>query len=227
MSSGIRVLLVDDQVLFVESLRMVLAANAGVTVVGVAHDGREALAMALRERPDVVLMDVRMPVMNGVESTRLIREQLPETRVLILTTFDDDEYVIEALKLGAAGYILKDIPPEELISTVRAVHEGGVLIAPKVAARIAEKLAGAQDINRGAPQESSLPQWLLELSPREKEVLRLLAEGYDNREIAARLFLAEQTVKNHVSVLYDKMGVKDRIHAMRKAAEIGADRRQY
>ena len=105
MSSPIRVLLVDDQVLFVESLRTVLLADAGVTVVGVAYDGREALAMALQERPDVVLMDVRMPVMDGVESTRLIREQLPETRVLILTTFDDDAYVIEALKLGAAGYL--------------------------------------------------------------------------------------------------------------------------
>ncbi len=221
MSSGIRVLLVDDQVLFVESLRTVLLADAGVTVVGVAHDGREALAMALRERPDVVLMDVRMPVMDGVESTRLIREQLPETRVLILTTFDDDEYVTEALKLGAAGYILKDIPPEELISSIRAVHEGGVLIAPKVAAKIAERLAGAQEGGKSYTPESSPPQWLQELSPREKEVLRLLAEGYDNREIAARLFLAEQTVKNHVSVLYDKMEVKDRMHALRKAAEIG------
>ena len=221
MSFGIRVLLVDDQVLFVESLRTVLLADDGVTVVGVAHDGREALAMALRERPDVVLMDVRMPVMDGVESTRLIREQLPETRVLILTTFDDDEYVIEALKLGAAGYILKDIPPEELISSIRAVHEGGVMIAPKVAAKIAERLAGAQDSGRSCPPEGSPPQWLQELSPREKEVLRLLAEGYDNREIAARLFLAEQTVKNHVSILYDKMGVKDRVHALRKAAEIG------
>ena len=221
MNSPIRVLLVDDQVLFVESLRTVLSADAGVTVVGVAHDGRDALTIALRERPDVVLMDVRMPVMDGVESTRLIREQLPETRVLILTTFDDDEYVIEALKLGAAGYILKDIPPEELISSIRAAHEGRILIAPKVAAKIAEKLAGAQDSGKSGSTESSPPQWLQELSPREKEVLRLLAEGYDNREIAARLFLAEQTVKNHVSVLYDKMGVKDRIHALRKAAEIG------
>ena len=227
MNAGIKVLLVDDQMLFVESLKTVLTTRAGdIAVVGVAHDGREALDLALREHPDVVLMDVRMPVMDGVESTRLIREKLPETRVLILTTFDDDEYVIEALRLGAVGYILKDIPPEELISAIRAVHEGGVLIAPKVAAKIAARLAGAQDRKSTVP-EISPPQWLLELSPREKEVLRLLAEGYDNREIAARLYLAEQTVKNHVSVLYDKMGVKDRIHAMRKAAEMGVDGMKY
>ena len=228
MSERIRVLLVDDQTLFVEGLKMVLASKAeDIVLVGIAYNGREGLDLALREKPDVVLMDIRMPVMDGVESTRLIREQLPDTRVLILTTFDDDEYVIEALKLGAVGYILKDIPPAELISAIRAVHEGGVLIAPKVAAKIAEKLAGARSGGKGSPPESAPPLWLQELSPREQEVLRLLAGGYDNREIAASLFLAEQTVKNHVVALYDKMDVKDRVHAMRKAAEMGVDAEKY
>jgi len=228
MSERIRVLLVDDQTLFVEGLKMVLASKAeDIVLVGIAYNGREGLDLALREKPDVVLMDIRMPVMDGVESTRLIREQLPDTRVLILTTFDDDEYVIEALKLGAVGYILKDIPPAELISAIRAVHEGGVLIALKVAAKIAEKLAGARNGGKGPPPESTPPLWLQELSPREQEVLRLLAGGYDNREIAASLFLAEQTVKNHVVALYDKMDVKDRVHAMRKAAEMGVDAEKY
>ena len=228
MSERIRVLLVDDQTLFVEGLKMVLASKAeDIVLVGIAYNGREGLDLALREKPDVVLMDIRMPVMDGVESTRLIREQLPDTRVLILTTFDDDEYVIEALKLGAVGYILKDIPPAELISAIRAVYEGGVLIAPKVAAKIAEKLAGARNGGKGPPPESAPPLWLQELSPREQEVLRLLAGGYDNREIATRLFLAEQTVKNHVVALYDKMDVKDRVHAMRKAAEMGVDAEKY
>jgi len=228
MSERIRVLLVDDQTLFVEGLKMVLASKAeDIVLVGIAYNGREGLDLALREKPDVVLMDIRMPVMDGVESTRLIREQLPDTRVLILTTFDDDEYVIEALKLGAVGYILKDIPPAELISAIRAVHEGGVLIALKVAAKIAEKLAGARNGGKGPPPESAPPLWLQELSPREQEVLRLLAGGYDNREIAASLFLAEQTVKNHVVALYDKMDVKDRVHAMRKAAEMGVDAEKY
>lgn len=226
MNAPIKVLLVDDQVLFVESLKTVLNTRAeDLSVVGVANDGQAALALALQEQPDVVLMG--LPVMDGVESTRLIREKLPGTRVLILTTFDDDEYVIEALRLGAVGYILKDIPPEELISAIRTVHEGGVLIAPKVAAKIAEKSAGAQDGGKSRATGDAPPQWLQELSPREKEVLRLLAEGYDNREIAARLYLAEQTVKNHVSALYDKMGVKDRIHAIRMAAELGANRFKY
>lgn len=225
--STIRVLLVDDQRLFVESLKTVLTTRAQeIEVVGVAYDGREALELALKTRPDVVLMDVRMPVMDGVESTKLIRESLKETRVLILTTFDDDEYVIEALRLGAVGYILKDIPPEELISAIRAVHEGSVLIAPKVAAKIAERLAGAQSGAKHA-DEGPPPEWPADLSPREREVLRLLAAGYDNREIASRLFLAEQTVKNHISTLYDKLGVKDRVHAMRKAAEMGVNRFQY
>lgn len=221
----IKVLLVDDQMLFVESLRTVLETRAEeIRVVGVALNGREALELASKEKPDVVLMDVRMPEVNGVECTRILKERFPEVKVLMLTTFDDDEYVVEALRLGAAGYLLKDVPPTDLISTIRAVYRGGVMISPKVASKLVEKLV---QVSHGEPEQlSSSPQspvWLGELSNREKDILRLLAKGYDNKEIAKRLYIAEQTVKNYVSIIYSKMGVKDRVQASRFAIEAGLD----
>ena len=215
----IKLLLVDDQTLFVESLKTVLKTRAkDMTVIGVANDGPAALAMVAVEQPDIILMDVRMPGMNGVETTRQIKEKYPLIKVLMLTTFDDDDYVVEALKLGAVGYLLKDMPPAELIKAIREVHEGGVLISPKVAAKIVDKLINPVKERSPNSEQNSLAN---ELSNREKEVLRLLAQGLDNKEIAARLFIAEQTVKNHVSVIYSKLGVHDRVQALRKADEIG------
>lgn len=215
----IKLLLVDDQTLFVESLKTVLKTRAkDMTVLGVANDGPTALAMVAVEQPDIILMDVRMPGMNGVETTRQIKEKYPLIKVLMLTTFDDDDYVVEALKLGAVGYLLKDMPPAELIKAIREVHEGGVLISPKVAAKIVDKLINPVKERSPNSEQNSLAN---ELSNREKEVLRLLAQGLDNKEIAARLFIAEQTVKNHVSVIYSKLGVHDRVQALRKADEIG------
>lgn len=215
----IKLLLVDDQTLFVESLKTVLKTRAkDMTVLGVANDGPTALAMIAVEQPDIILMDVRMPGMNGVETTRQIKEKYPWIKVLMLTTFDDDDYVVEALKLGAVGYLLKDMPPAELIKAIREVHEGGVLISPKVAAKIVDKLINPVKERSLNSDQNSLAN---ELSNREKEVLRLLAQGFDNKEIAARLFIAEQTVKNHVSVIYSKLGVHDRVQASRKADEIG------
>lgn len=212
----IKTLLVDDQILFVESLKTVLRTTAkDIVVIGVAHDGSKAVELVAEEQPDIVLMDVQMPGMNGVEATRLIKEKYSKTRVLMLTTFDDDEYVVEALKLGAVGYLLKDMPPTELIAAVRAVYEGGVLIAPKVAAKLTSKLiCQPTDAN-------TIPTWLQELSNREKEVLCLLAQGFENKEIASKLFIAEQTVKNHISIIYSKLGVHDRLQAYRKAKDIG------
>jgi DNA-binding NarL/FixJ family response regulator len=221
----IKVLLVDDQTLFVESLRMVLETRADdIAVVGVALNGKTALQLAETERPDVVLMDVRMPEMDGVESTRMLKKKYPQMKVLMLTTFDDDEYVIKALHLGAAGYLLKDVPPQDLILTIRTVCQGGVLIAPQVASKLADRLFqivyGNTDWVCSEPEPDS-PTWLKLLNNREKDILRLLVNGYDNKEIAARLYLAEQTVKNYVSVIYCKMGVRDRIHALRLAEETG------
>lgn len=197
-------LLVDDQTLFVESLRTVLETRAkDLNVVGVAGDGEEALALTAELRPDVVLMDVRMPKMNGVEATRLIKMEYPATRILMLTTFDDDEYVIEALQYGAVGYLLKDMPPQELITAVRAVYEGGVLISPRVAAKIVGKLVQTTGSPSATPgEESSEPEWLKDLSSREREILKLIAKGFDNEEIANRLHIAKQTVKNYVSMIY-------------------------
>ena len=216
----IKLLLVDDQTLFVESLKTVLRTRAkDMIVIGVANDGPAALAMVAAEQPDVVLMDVRMPGMNGVEATRQLKEKFPVIKVLMLTTFDDDDYVIEALKFGAVGYLLKDMPPAVLIKAIRAVHEGGVLISPKVAAKIVDKLVYHPGKERSPDSEPSL--LANDLSNREKEVLHLLAQGLDNKEIAAKLFIAEQTVKNHVSIIYSKLGVHDRFQASRKANEIG------
>jgi DNA-binding NarL/FixJ family response regulator len=217
----IKVMLVDDQTLFVESLRLVLETRAeDIVVVGVALNGKIAVELAERELPDVVLMDVRMPELDGVESTRALKEKFPQMKVVMLTTFDDDEYVVKALHLGAEGYLLKDVPPQDIILAVRTVYQGGVLIAPQVASKLANRLFqldyGHSDRFSGAAGD---PAWLKLLNDREKDILWLLSKGYDNKEIAARLYLAEQTVKNYVSVIYDKMGVRDRVQASRLAAE--------
>lgn len=218
----IKVVLVDDQTLFVESLRTVLETRADdMIVVGVANDGGQAVEVVAETRPDVVLMDVRMPGINGVESTGTIKERYPETRVLMLTTFDDDQYVIEALRLGAVGYLLKNMPPAELISAIRAVHEGGVLISPQVANKLVGLLTGSQNKPEDNQENSEIVALANQLSSREKEILQLMAEGLDNKGIAKKLFIAEQTVKNYVSVIYSKLGVKDRVQASRIVMKAG------
>jgi DNA-binding NarL/FixJ family response regulator len=219
--SQIKVLLVDDQKLFVESLRTVIETRASdIIVMCVAFDGSEALECIAKEQPDVVLMDVRMPVMNGVECTRLIKELYPGIKVLMVTTFDDDQYVIDALKLGAVGYLLKDVPPLELITAVRAVYEGGVLISPKVASKLVEKLV--------SPISSDKPEFpgIQELNSREKKIIQLMAQGFDNKEIAKELYVAEQTVKNYISIIYSKLGVRDRVQVSRLVIESGLDKQR-
>ena len=223
----IKVLLVDDHVLFVESLRTILKTRAkGMEVVGVAFNGQEAINFVAAHHPDVVLMDIRMATMNGVESTRIIKERFPATRVLMLTTFDDDEYVEEALRIGALGYLLKDVPATELIAAIKAVYEGGVTISPKVATRLVEKLAHPGDKNQFSPKTQVQFPWLEDLSNREKEVLQLLTQGLDNKDIAKQLYIGEQTVKNYTSVIYCKMGVHDRVQAILKAKEAGFDKQR-
>ena len=214
----IRLLLVDDQVLFLESLQTVIKTTAeDLEVVGIAANGKTAIDLALEQEPDIILMDVRMPDMSGVECTRIIKEQLPGVHIMMLTTFDDDEYVLQALSLGAVGYILKDVHTGYLINAIRSVHKGGVLIAPKVARKLVAKLNPA-----GEGQAVSARQTILEtLSSREQEVLQQIAKGYSNKEIAQNLFIAEQTVKNYVSVIYSKLGVHDRTQALRLAIEAG------
>jgi DNA-binding NarL/FixJ family response regulator len=217
----IKVLLADDQVLFVESLRTVLETRAqDFEVVGVAGTGREAIQLVMEKHPDIILMDVRMPEMDGVEATKIINETYPDIHVLMLTTFDDDEYVVEALNHGAAGYVLKDMPPEDLIVSLRAVCKGSIIISPQVAnklLRIREGEGKPEDGTEVRPRPLPDGSFLRYLSRREIEILRLIGTGADNARIARKLSIAEQTVKNHVSVIYSKLHVHNRMQAMKLA----------
>ncbi len=220
------VLLVDDQKLFVESLRVYMNTRApDLEVVGVAYDGIEGVRMAESLRPDLVVMDVRMPVMDGVEATRLLAERMPDVRVLMLTTFDDDSYVFEALKNGAVGYLLKDLDPSELVEAMRAAISGSVQISPRIASKLVSASGRPADTEEEAkghiridedvePSLSAREAWQL-LSRREKEVVRLVAKGFDNREIAASLNIALQTVKNRMSDIYAKLDVHSRLRLIR------------
>ncbi len=215
----IKVLLVDDQVLFVKSLNIVLKTQSDrIDVVGIAYDGREALQIIEHRKPDVVFLDIRMPEMNGVECTRAIKARWPEIHVVILTTFNDDQYVSDALRFGASGYLLKDVPPEELIATAIAVSNGSVMMSPQVAVKIGDRMHG----HSPAARPHAIPASAFEdLSGREKEILEMMCSGYGNREIAGLLSIAEQTVKNSVSTIYAKLGVKNRFQAVRLANEEG------
>ena len=217
----IRVLIADDQVLFAKSLRVVLHAHGRslIKVVGVAYDGREAVEAVERENPDVVLMDVRMPGMDGVAAAREIAARHPSTKVVMLTTFSDDEYVYQALANGAVGYLLKTIDPEELVAAIKAVHAGTFLVSPSVGRRLVDRVRGSPAAGRpdadGAAETNFILSQFPILGRREAEVLGMIARNRSNQEIAASLFIAEQTVRNYVSRIYDKLGVSDRAHAIR------------
>ena len=213
----IRVLLVDDQVLFREALGTLLRINPQLEIVGEASDGVEAIAAAKELRPDVVLMDLRMPVLGGVEATRRLRAQLPETRVLVLTTFEEDEEVLAAIQAGAAGYILKASPSEKLVEAIRAVVAGGSPLEPTVAAKL------MTEFNRLSRKEAAAPvrQLAEPLSTRELDVLKALCEGLSNKEIASKLGLTEGTVKNHMTQVLCKLGALDRTQAALRAHELG------
>jgi DNA-binding NarL/FixJ family response regulator len=213
----VRILLVDDQSLFREALATLLAVHEGVEVVGEAGDGDEALRKAAELVPDVVLMDLRMPVLDGIGATRRLRVEQPEVRVIALTTFDDDEDVFAALRAGAVGYLLKDVSSARLVEAVHAAARGESVLQPSVAAKVVARFAQLPDTAAEArPQPLVVP-----LSDRELGVLRLLADGRSNREIAAELFLAEGTVKNHVTNVLAKLGARDRTQAALRARALG------
>ncbi len=212
----IKVLLVDDQKLVRQGIQLLLETETDMQVVGQAENGQEALSLAAQLRPDVVLMDIRMPVMDGVAATQALAQNHPEIGVIILTTFDDDETVFEGLKAGARGYLLKDISSEEMAAAVRTVASGGALIQPSITRKVLtefSRLAAAPPVKGG--------QLIEALTERELDVLRALSEGLSNREIAERLVITEGTVKNHVSNLIAKLGVRDRTQAILKAQELG------
>ncbi len=214
-AATIRVLLVDDEAMVRVGLRMVLSAEPDVEVVGEADNGAAAETLALEVQPDVVLMDVRMPGVDGLEGARRVLAAVPTTRVVMLTTFDEDTYVEAALRAGASGFLLKVAPPERLIDAVRTVAGGGGLLDPAVTLRVISSFAAA-------PASRSRPATeLAALTEREKDVLSLIARGMSNAEIAGELFLGEATVKTHVSGVLGKLGLRDRVQAVVAAYESG------
>jgi DNA-binding NarL/FixJ family response regulator len=210
------VLIADDQALVRVGLRKILEAEPDTTVVGEAADGADALEQTRRLRPDVVLMDIRMPVLDGIEATRRIVAAGGATRVLILTTFGLDVYVYDALRAGASGFMLKDAPPEEIGAAVRIVANGDALLAPAVTRAVIEEFA-----RHSPPWEPAVPPALAELTPREREVLDLLARGLSNPEICTRLVISEATAKTHVARILQKLGLRDRVQAVIYAYESG------
>ena len=211
----IRVLLADDQALVRGGFQMILAAQPDIEVVGEAEDGRQAIDLTNRLLPDVILMDVRMPVLDGLEATRRLVELGTTARILILTTFDLDEYVYAAIRAGASGFLLKDVRPSQLVDAIRVVAEGEALLAPAVTRRLLERFAAT------LPTPEERAPALATLTDREREVLELVASGLSNSEIAERLFLGETTVKTHVSSLLRKLGLRDRVQAVVLAYEAG------
>ena len=211
----IRVALVDDQDLIRGGLRAILDAEDDIEVVGEAADGGGAVHLATARLADIVLMDVQMPVVDGIEGTRRVVEARPECRVVVLTMFDLDEYVFAALRAGASGFLLKTTPPDELAAAVRACHSGELLFAPAVTRRLVETYV------KHPPRPDGVPARLGELTEREVDVLRAIARGLSNAEIAAELYLGEATVKTHVTRILSKLGLRDRVQAVVLAYECG------
>ena len=224
-SRTVRVLVVDDQRLMRDGIASLLELQEQIEVVGMASNGHEALEKALALQPEVILMDIRMPGMDGVEATREITRQLPACRVLMLTTFDDDAYIIDALQAGARGYLLKDIPPQDLANAVRAVHKGiyqlDHTVAGKIVTALARPPAPARPSAGTRSSSGTVAPTPTELTEREVEVLRLIAEGATNREIATQLVISEGTVKNHISNILSRLGLRDRTQAAIYAREHG------
>ncbi|MEH2253689.1 response regulator transcription factor [Nostoc sp.] len=204
----IRVLLVDDQSLIRQGLKALLELEPDLEIVGEAENGEQAINLVAEFQPDVILLDIRMPIMDGVAATREIQKRFAKTKILVLTTFDDDEYVSAALQNGAMGYLLKDTPSEELAVAIRAVHKGYTQLGPGIVKKLLTQFS-----NPAPTQSSAVPSSLAELTPREKEVLRLIATGASNREIAQKLYISEGTVKNHVTNILNRLNLRDRTQA--------------
>ncbi|MCB9159349.1 MAG: response regulator transcription factor [Caldilineaceae bacterium] len=209
----IRVLICDDQAIARHGLQMILASAPDLKVVGQAQDGQEAVELTAQLAPDVVLMDLKMPRLNGVQATRRIRSQSPDTQVLVLTTYDADEWVFDAIRAGANGYILKDTPPDQLLSAIRDAAAGKTPVDPAVAGKLFKRVA-----DKPVPQTDALVE---PLSDRELEIVQLMAGGLTNAEIGAALFLSEGTIRNYISTILGKLGVKDRTQAVVTAIRYG------
>jgi len=212
----IRILIVDDQALFREGLRTLLSVQPDFEIVAEAGNGEEALRLAMQKHPEVVLMDLRMPVLDGVRATERLHDILPNCRVIVLTTFDDDELVFDGLRAGAIGYLLKDVPSSKLFDAIRAASRGEYFLLPSITAKV---IAEFSRFPRGGALRSQ--EYVETLSPRELEIIKLVASGDSNKEIAEKLVITEGTVKNHLSNILAKLGAKDRLQAVIRAREIG------
>ena len=216
MTETIRLMLVDDQRLMRDGLRTLLELEPDLEVIGEAENGEAALKLFPEISPDVVLMDIRMPTMDGVAATRHLRQAHPEAKIIILTTFDDNEYVFEGLRAGALGYLLKDVSGSELAAAIRTVSTGGSMIEPSVARKVVAEFA-----RLAAPTPTQINQLIDPLSERELDILKLVAQGLTNKEIANNLYLAEGTVKNYVTSILQKIEARDRTQAAIRARELG------
>lgn len=212
----VRVLIADDQSIVREGLRTILEMEEGLEIVGEAAGGQEAVVRTSELLPDVVLMDIRMKDMDGVEATRRIRAATPSTKVIILTNYDEDENIFESIKAGASGYLMKDIVPQQLVSSIKSVAEGYTLVYPSVARRVLDEFR-----RMGEPAEKPENVLLEKLTGREQEVLSLIAEGLSNREIANKLFLSEKTVKTHITNIFSKLQISSRAQAVVLALKQG------
>lgn len=209
-SSHIKVLIADDQVLFADNLKLMLETlTEDMEVVDIAHNGAEATEMSLEHKPDVILMDVRMPMEDGVEATKEIKTALPNSKIIMLTMFIDDQFVEAALQYGAEGYLLKNVKPPQLISAIRAVHAGSVLLSPLVINYLKK-----QEGDKITPEMEEIRKSIAAMGNREKEILNLIAKGYNNKRISETLFISDATVRNYVSSIYAKLGSNDRLEVM-------------
>lgn len=216
MNDSISILLVDDQALFREGMRMLLSVQPDIQIIGEAGDGIEAIQQCVKLKPDIVLMDLKMPRLDGVEATRRLLNECPSSQVIILTTFDDDEYVFDGLRAGAMGYLLKDAPADKLLEAIRSAAKGQSFLQPSVATKVIAEFSRLASI-----QLDKIDELVEPLSEREIDVLRLLSKGATNREIGEALVIAEGTVKNHITNILSKLGVSDRTQAALKARELG------
>ncbi len=219
----LRIMLVDDQKLFVQSLkRAIQSITEDIEDVTIAYNGREAIEIIPASKPDVILMDIYMPVLDGIEATKIIHRQYPDIKILMLTTYGYDEYVKEAIDNGASGYLLKDILPEELIDTVKMICDGksNVVMSQEIVKQIVKKIEEGKGERFS---KESIPRWYRELSEKEKHILLLISKGYSNDEISEKVYLGKQTVRNYISNIYSKLGVDNRFEAMRIAIESGIE----
>lgn len=200
-----KIIIVDDQSIMLQGLSMIVSKDQCIEVVGLASNGEEAIQLCDKHKIDVVLMDIRMPVMNGVEATKLIKESHPETKVLILTTFKDDAFIFGSLKNGASGYLLKDASPEDIIKGLYTVHEGGTLMNPEVATKVVQRLS-----EEGLKSRVQVDERTSDLTKRELDICHHLAEGLNNKEIGENLYISEGTVKNNITRILDKLSLRDR-----------------